>query len=342
MYHRFIWVVVFFFFLLSSCSSGILSLYKPRSSSVPVAQLPSQAKEPGKNATKVPESKTKETAAAQKAATAKENVPAIIEAKPPASSLPAESKAATALKMPAPPAETKAPATLSMRSQQVEQKDSESKTSEAKPPEPKVAEYKPEEYRIQVGDKLDVKFFYNQDLNTSASVRPDGRISLPLVGEMMVTGLTPSEITKVLIDRYQTKISRPEITVIVQSFTAPRIYVMGEVMIPGMLPLSAGLSLFQAVAARGGFKETARPEQVIVIRRLPGKKPIAIAVNTEKIMDGTDMGQDILMIPQDIVYVPKSSIANVNQWVDQYIRKNIPIGVGATAVYELDRRTPTY
>ena len=77
-----------------------------------------------------------------------------------------------------------------------------------------------QEYRIQVGDQLDIKFFYNPELNEQVTVRPDGRISLQLVHEIMVAGLTPSELTDLLTKKYAPELKKPEITVIVRSFGA--------------------------------------------------------------------------------------------------------------------------
>ena len=75
------------------------------------------------------------------------------------------------------------------------------------------------------------------------------------------------------------------------------------------------------------MKETAQVSEVLIIRRGAGNKPLAFPVNLQKALDGTDMSQDNALAPFDIVYVPRLTIANVNVWVDQYIRKNIPIPI---------------
>jgi protein involved in polysaccharide export with SLBB domain len=101
----------------------------------------------------------------------------------------------------------------------------------------------------------------------------------------------------------------------------------GEVTKSGMVTLVGFTTVLQAISQAGGVKDTARTTEVIVIRRGADNKPLVIPVNLDKAIDGTDMGQDIVLRPFDIVYVPKSPIANVNKWVDQYIRKNIPISI---------------
>ncbi len=188
--------------------------------------------------------------------------------------------------------------------------------------------YTEQEYRIQVGDQLDIKFFYNPELNEQVTVRPDGRISLQLVREIMTADLTPAELTDLLTKKYAKELKMPEVTVIVRSFGSQRVYVDGEVAKPGIVPLVGFVTVLQAISQAGGMKDSARMSEVVLIRRGTDNKPLTLQVNAQKVIDGTDMSQDIALKPFDIVYVPKSPIANVNVWVDQYIRKNIPISTG--------------
>ncbi len=183
------------------------------------------------------------------------------------------------------------------------------------------------EYVIQPGDELDVKFFYNSDLNESITVRPDGRISLQLVGEAMAAGRTPRALTALLTNEYDKELKKPEITVIVRSFGA-RIYVDGEVEKPGEFELTGPLTIMQAISRAQGVTEDAWQE-ALVIRRISGKQPLVIEVDMSAVLTGEDFSQDIGLVPFDIVYVPRSPVADVNLWVDQYIRKNIPINFGA-------------
>ena len=182
------------------------------------------------------------------------------------------------------------------------------------------------EYIIQPADELDIKFFYNPNLNESIIVRPDGRISLQLVGETIAAGQTPMGLTKLLTKEYDKELKNPEITVIVRSFGS-RIYVDGEVNKPGELALMGPLTVMQAISRSEGRTERAWKE-ALVIRRINGNPPLVIEVNIDAVLKGDDFGQDIGLVPFDIVYVPRSPIANVNLWVDQYIRRNIPMNFG--------------
>jgi polysaccharide export outer membrane protein len=161
------------------------------------------------------------------------------------------------------------------------------------------------DYHVQLGDTLDIKFFYNPELNESVIVRPDGRISLQLVHEVQASGLTPEQLRKNLQNLYETQISQPEIAVIVRSFTAQKVYVDGEVAKPGLIPLTGPMTVLQSIASAGGLKETARASKIILIRRGPENRPASMVVNVEQAIDGSDPSQDLILQPADIVYVPR-------------------------------------
>jgi protein involved in polysaccharide export with SLBB domain len=175
---------------------------------------------------------------------------------------------------------------------------------------------------------MDIKFFYNPELNEQVTVRPDGRISLQLAHEIMAAGLTPAELTDLLTRTYSSEVDKPEITVIVRSFSGQMVYVDGEVNKPGMLNMIAPMTVLQSLSQAGGVKDTAKRDEIVIIRQGLDNKPVVLLMNMEKVIDGTETSQDLTLMPFDIVYVPKSNIANVNIWVDQYIRKNIPMGIG--------------
>lgn len=195
---------------------------------------------------------------------------------------------------------------------------------ELEPPPPSLASVSPE-YIIQAGDKLDVKFYYSAHLNESVTVRPDGRISLQLVHDVQAASLTTSELVALLNKKYASYLNDPDISVIVRSFDSQKVYVDGEVGRPGVMTLEGYMTVMQSIAGAGGLKDSARGSEVLVIRRNGLKKPFVLTVDLAAVMNGTDTTQDIVLKPYDIVYVPKSYIANINTFIDLYIRKNIPI-----------------
>jgi protein involved in polysaccharide export with SLBB domain len=182
------------------------------------------------------------------------------------------------------------------------------------------------EYRIGVGDELEIKFLHNPEMNERVPVRPDGRISMPLAKQVVAAGLTPGELENLLYQRYAPELKKPDVTVMVRGFYAQKIWVDGEVSRPGLVPMMGSMSVLQAIANAGGFRETARLSEVLVIRRTQ-EKPLVTILDLEAARNNTDMSQDIYLMPSDIVFVPRSKIANLNLWVDQYIRRLIPFSL---------------
>lgn len=183
-----------------------------------------------------------------------------------------------------------------------------------------------EEYIIQPGDQLEMKFFYNPDMNDGMTVRPDGRISMQLIGEVVAAGRSPNELSALLRQKYGKELKNPEITVIVRSFGS-RVYVDGEVKKPGELELLRPLTVMQAISRAEGLTDRAWKE-ALVIRRIKGKDPLVMKLDLDDVLTGNDFSQDVGLVPFDIVYVPRSPISNVNLWVHQYIRANIPLNFG--------------
>lgn len=186
------------------------------------------------------------------------------------------------------------------------------------------------DYTISTGDELDMRFVYTPELNTTVTVRPDGKISAPLVGDVKVAGLSPAEVSDQLRKAYANQVKRPEVSVNVRGFASQRVFVGGEVAQPGAQQLAGHLSVLDAIMTAQGYKDTARLNEVVVVRRGDDGKRVVFPVNLEKVISGEDSTQDVLLRPYDVVIVPKSGIANVNLWVDQYIRKNLPINFGVS------------
>jgi protein involved in polysaccharide export with SLBB domain len=177
------------------------------------------------------------------------------------------------------------------------------------------------DYRIQAGDEIDVRFPLNPELNVVSVVRPDGRVSLKLVGEVLAEGRTPAELSQQLKSAYSTELRDPEIAVIVRGMAA-RIYVDGQIERPGEYVWNPQITALQAIARAGGFRDTADEDRFVVLRRSSDGAQQVIAVDLEEEGAGN---HDVFLAPYDLVVVPSSSVADVNKWVDQYIRQNIPV-----------------
>ncbi len=166
-----------------------------------------------------------------------------------------------------------------------------------------------EQYVIKPGDKLSVKFFFNPELNEEdLVVRPDGRISLQLIHEVQAANLSAPQLTALLAKRYTGQLKNPEISVIVREVReAPVVHVEGEVVSPGAFEIVGSLRVLQAVTLAGGFaKDTSKQDEVLVIRRGQGDQSFVIKLDLTAALRGADLTQNILLLPNDFVHVPRA------------------------------------
>ena len=178
-------------------------------------------------------------------------------------------------------------------------------------------------YHIRVGDKLSVRFYKTPELNIEdVPVRADGRISLDLIGDIQAAGLGTDQLSDNLAQAYSKELEGPRIAVIVRSFGG-QVFVGGEVNKPSSLAFSEGLTALQAIQGAGGFNDMASMENVVLVRRA-GDHYEGYRLFLKKALSGDDYQQDVALQPNDVVYVPKSRVANLNLIVSQYISKMIP------------------
>ena len=181
----------------------------------------------------------------------------------------------------------------------------------------------PARVAFRPGDEIEIKFFYTPELNLTQAVRPDGKISLELIDEVKAEGKTAAELRAELLKLYEPYLKAPEIAVVVLSLHNRRVFVGGQVMTPGIVETPGEMTALGAIMQAGGFDmREAEPGNVIVIR-YRGARRYAYKLNLKPATVG-DETQPFLLEPEDIVYVPRTKIAKVNQWIDQHINKLIP------------------
>jgi polysaccharide export outer membrane protein len=184
------------------------------------------------------------------------------------------------------------------------------------------------DYRIQPGDTLMIRFPYHGDHDQEVVVGPDGKVVLQLVGEVLVAGRTPAQISEELVQRYATELREPVITVTLKAMHEMKVWVGGEVTKPGFVPYRPGLTVVQAVMDAGGPKETARMQDVVLLQRGEAERFRATKVDLGLVLQRGDPSADVTLTPSDVVFVPKTTIARLNQFVEQYILRMIPIPPG--------------
>jgi polysaccharide export outer membrane protein len=170
----------------------------------------------------------------------------------------------------------------------------------------------------------------------SLLVRPDGTLSFPLLGEVHVAGQSVAKVQSDLSARYQAIFRYIDVSINVVNSNHQKITVIGEVARPGVFPLIGVLSLPQALAMAGGFLDTAQPKSVVVVRPQADQSYVGMEYNLKEMFKGGPLLSNVLLQAQDIVVVPKSGIAKVDKWVDQYIRKVLPFNIGAGVFYTIN------
>jgi protein involved in polysaccharide export with SLBB domain len=183
-----------------------------------------------------------------------------------------------------------------------------------------------EPYVIQPGDDLEVKFQLTPELNERQIVRPDGMISLQLVdSEVAAAGMTVEQLRRHLRTIYASQLKEPQIAVLVREFAQYRIFVGGEVGLTGPQPLNRATTVRQAIIQAQGFKDTADPSQVILYRQPPGREPSWQVLNLKEYPSDVSGDQDVWLAPLDIVYVPRSPVADMGRFVELYLRRLMPV-----------------
>lgn len=159
-------------------------------------------------------------------------------------------------------------------------------------------------YVIGDDDVLAISVWKEPDISKQVTVRSDGKISLPLVGELQAAGRTPPQLEQDITARLRSYMNDPEVTVIVQQINSQKFNILGQVIKPGSYPLLAGTTILDAIATAGGFKDFAKRKDVYVLRENPGGGEVRIAFNYDKFVKGKNPSQNIQLKPHDTIVVP--------------------------------------
>lgn len=184
-------------------------------------------------------------------------------------------------------------------------------------------------YVLQPGDTIDINFYLNSEFNDEVTIRPDGKITLRLVGDRQAAGLTPAQLAANLNKDYMTELRDPGAVVHVKNMPSRAVFVQGQVSKPGSFQLDPGMTALQAIADAGGVTEDANSSAVLIRRDACGV-PHGIKFDLSSALKDPGKGEDIALMPRDILVVPRSGIANVDLFVKQYIRNVLPIQPYAT------------
>lgn len=165
------------------------------------------------------------------------------------------------------------------------------------------------DYIIGPEDVLDITVWKNADLSKTVQVRPDGRISLPLIGDVPAVGRTSDQLTQEISNRLKAYMENPTVSIVVKEVNSYTVYVMGEVVKPGKYPLKSKTTLLQAITLASGFTQVASRNKIVVFRFGKDGEPLTkIKASYDDIVlrDGTN--QNIELKPGDTIVVPSETM----------------------------------
>lgn len=182
------------------------------------------------------------------------------------------------------------------------------------------------EYMLESGDVIEVAVWRNEDLSRTLTIRPDGRISLPLAGEIKASGLSPEKLSQVIASRLQDKyILDPQVTVIVNEVGSKQILVLGEVKNPGMYIISKRLTALEAIAKSGGYAKYSYLQNTVIIRNPYDKVPHIFTADLKSVLKEGKVRNDVILQPGDIVYVPKTFFGKLDDLGSFFARTIKPL-----------------
>ncbi len=162
----------------------------------------------------------------------------------------------------------------------------------------------PNDFVIGNGDVLAINVWKEPDVSRTLPVRPDGKVSLPLIGDIQASGLTAGQLQANLEKALRAYITDPPVTVIVQEVKSQTFNVLGDVQHPGAYALTKPTTVLDAIALSGGFREWAKQTKIYVLRARAGGNPERIAFNYKEVIKGGNLSQNIQLKSGDTVVVP--------------------------------------
>ncbi len=192
-------------------------------------------------------------------------------------------------------------------------------------------------YRLQPGDQVEVHHILDPDYSAVLTVAPDGAINVPGIKQPVIArGQSITGLQDELNRLYQSGdvLAHPFFSLNLRAFGSLQVFVGGEVQRPGYLELSGGeRRVLQVIASGGGFLPTARRREVIILRTEQDGSQQIFSVDLTKALSGEDLAQNVRIRPLDVVVVPRSDIASLDVWMDQYIRQALPLSTAASLTF---------
>jgi polysaccharide biosynthesis/export protein len=171
-------------------------------------------------------------------------------------------------------------------------------------------------YHLQPNDVLEVQYRYTPEYNQTATVQPDGFVSLELIGDLKLAGLTLDEARTAIHDKAAERLHDPELSLLLKDYVKPHFAVAGEVATPGRFELRGDVTALEAIAMAGGLKTaSAKHSQVILFRRIDEDRAETKVLDLKRLMAAPTAAEDISLKPEDILLVPQNNISKIERFV---------------------------
>ena len=193
-------------------------------------------------------------------------------------------------------------------------------------------------YRLRPGDDLAITFLTDPMLDYVTPVTPSGTITIPMSGEVVAEGRTVPELAAAIEEHMSSYLLDPTVSVAIRMIAKEYVYVIGEVDRAGKYELTAGMTVTGALSEAGGLLPSGKPSSVMVVRTAGLDEPVAYQVNMDHIFTARDLSEDMAVANNDVIYVPKSMIGRVNEFVYLFFEQIAPAQLFWLRGYEISRR----
>lgn len=180
------------------------------------------------------------------------------------------------------------------------------------------------EYRLGSGDVVEIKFFHNAEYNDIVAVRPDGKITLQRLGDIDVVGMRVAQLDSMITADYSEILVNPDVTVFVREFGGHFVYVLGEVQHPGSYDISKGMSILRAIATAGGPLFSAKMNSIVLVRSDEQQNLTAQRIDLSPSSITALLDNDMPVLPYDLVYIPRTFVADLESFVTQIYKIVMP------------------
>jgi len=170
-------------------------------------------------------------------------------------------------------------------------------------------------YALNPGDVVEVQYRYTPEYNQTVTIQPDGYVSLEIVGDVKIGGLTLEQVRATITKKASARLNDPEVTLLLKEFQKPYFVVAGEVAQPGKFEMRESVTALQAIILAGGFKDSAKSSQIILFRKINSEMAEVKVINLKKIKRTTDLEKDLALQAGDMLVVPQNTITKIERYV---------------------------